>query len=86
MKPDVESVVLATVRELARRVQPSRTDIAAHHTLTGDLGFVSLDVAELVAILEGELGIDPFALGATIADIRTVGDLVRAYSDTMRTP
>lgn len=34
--------------------------------LVHDLGFVSLDIAQLLAMMEGELGIDPFSQGATL--------------------
>jgi hypothetical protein len=74
----VEQVVLAAVRELVERAGSGRT-VELQHRLAGDLRLASLDLAELVAILELELAVDPFAAGASIADIRTVGDLVGLY-------
>ncbi|WP_131739858.1 acyl carrier protein [Actinomadura roseirufa] len=44
-----------------------------------DLGLDSLLLARLVITLEGELGVDPFAEGASIADVRTPDDLTAAY-------
>ncbi|MCC5467064.1 acyl carrier protein [Pelosinus baikalensis] len=38
-----------------------------------DLGFSSLDIAQLIAHLEMELGADPFSEGALISSINTVG-------------
>jgi acyl carrier protein len=47
--------------------------------LTYDLGFSSLDIAQLVAQLELELGVDPFSQGVSIAEITTIGSLYRVY-------
>jgi acyl carrier protein len=53
--------------------------IAMQHALREDLGLASLDLAQLVAILEMELGVDPFATLGTVDSIRTVADLARLY-------
>lgn len=45
-----------------------------------DLGFSSLDVAELIALLEMELDVDPFAEGVSIMDIHTIGELHEVYA------
>jgi acyl carrier protein len=44
-----------------------------------DLGFSSLDIAQLIAYLEMELEADPFSEGALISSINTVGSLCNAY-------
>ena len=44
-----------------------------------DIGLESLDLARLVAELEGRLGRDPFAELVPITSVRTVDDLVSAY-------
>lgn len=41
------------------------------------LGLDSLDLATVVAMLEEELGIDPFTKGEVV--LRTAGDLIRLY-------
>jgi acyl carrier protein len=46
--------------------------------LSGDLGMDSLELAELSAVLEDELGSDPFSNGLLP---RTVGDLLAFYRD-----
>jgi acyl carrier protein len=79
MPADVERVVMATVLELARRATPQLAAIQPHQRLIGELGLSSLDLAELLAILEAELGHDPFAADWNIADVRTVADLIAAY-------
>ena len=47
--------------------------------LSATLGLSSLDLAFLVADLEAELGVDPFAKLVSITSVRSVDDLVRAY-------
>lgn len=47
--------------------------------IVGDLGFVSLDVAELIAVLEMELDVDPFTDGVSLMDVRTFGDFCTVY-------
>ena len=45
-----------------------------------DLGFVSIDLARIIATLEFKLRVDPFISKVPITSIRTVGDLCAAYS------
>jgi acyl carrier protein len=47
--------------------------------LSATLGLSSLDLALLVAELEAQLGVDPFAKLVSITSVRSVDDLVRAY-------
>jgi acyl carrier protein len=51
--------------------------------IVNDLGFTSLDVAQLIAMLEIELGVDPFAQGMSIMDVRSIGELQDAYEKTL---
>jgi acyl carrier protein len=53
--------------------------IALEATLNGDLALASLDLAQLVALLEADLAVDPFAALVPITSVRTVGDLCQAY-------
>ena len=74
---DVGRIVRA---EIARRlkgdvVQPARLD---NETLEA-LGMGSLDVMELADSLETILRVDPFDRALSLNDVRTVGDLCRAY-------
>jgi acyl carrier protein len=46
-----------------------------------DTGLASLDLAALVARLERVWRVDPFLEAVAITEIRTVGDLCRAYRD-----
>lgn len=75
--------VEATVHRVLRRVLQLRTPPLPPLThelgLTTELGLKSLDLARLVAVLELELGVDPFAQLVAITDLRTLGDLCDAY-------
>ncbi len=51
--------------------------------LSATLGLSSLDLAFLVAELEAELGIDPFARLVSITSVRSVEDLERAYQNAV---
>jgi acyl carrier protein len=81
--------MLSQVREtvLRRLVEVMREGDAAGNveriapaaTLNGDLGLASLDLAQLVALLEVDLQADPFAALVPITGVRTVNDLCVAY-------
>jgi acyl carrier protein len=43
------------------------------------LGLTSLNFAELLIVMETELGVDPFQGNISIVEMQTVGDLVQAY-------
>lgn len=51
------------------------------HQLRDDLGFASLDFAQLVAMLELSLGVDPFTTHASPGTIHTVNDLIEIYGE-----
>ena len=51
--------------------------------LNAHLGLTSLDLAFLVAELDAQLGVDPFARLVSITSVRTVDDLVRAYQQAI---
>ena len=56
----------------------NRPALTAETVLDGSLGLESLDFAELVMRLEQVFGKDPFS-GATIPEVRTLGDLCLLY-------
>jgi acyl carrier protein len=76
---EARSKITATLLEIVRRRSPSITSVSDEQKLTSDLGLQSLDMAELVAVLEIEFGADPFLSQASIADVHTVGDLCKVY-------
>ena len=75
----IESIVHGRIRAvLAERGSEIRA-FSGTEKLSATLGLSSLDLALLVAELEAELGVDPFAKLVSITSVRSVKDLVRAY-------
>jgi acyl carrier protein len=89
---EIEQKVHEVVLRVARQRSEKVTKVENSHRLTVELGLTSLDFARIIAILEMELGADPFGHGPAIAspaitcsaitDMRTVGDLCQAYRAT----
>lgn len=75
----IKTTINAVLREIQERNSYPLRALNEDIKVVDGLGFTSLDVAELVAILEIETDVDPFANGISIMDVHTVGDLYRAY-------
>jgi len=70
--PDTEKVVVGALRSLLRRRKNEHTDITIDADLYGDLQLDSLETAEFSAILEDDLGRDPYTEGVvpqTVAEV-----------------
>ncbi len=76
---DLETIVQQIVLDIAQLANPAVDKIANADALTGELGLESLDLAQIVATLEAQTGLDPFAELVAVTSVRTVGDLVTAY-------
>ncbi len=76
---NIEKIIHETVLQIAQQKSSEMTEVNSEQKLNADLGFSSLDLAQLVAILEMKLDADPFAKLVSITSIRTVGDLCDAY-------
>src|SRR5438093_12899157 len=75
----IESIVHGRIRALLAERVGEFVRLSGTEKLSATLGFSSLDLAFLVAALEAELGVDPFAKLISITSVQSVGDLVRAY-------
>jgi acyl carrier protein len=75
----IETVVHDRIRAVLAERVGEVARLSGTEKLTATLGLSSLDLAFLVAELEAELGVDPFAKLVSITSVRTVEDLVRAY-------
>jgi acyl carrier protein len=75
----IEAVVHETIRAVLRERLGEVDAFRGTDKLNATLGLSSLDLAFLVANLEAELGVDPFAKAVSITSVRSVDDLVRAY-------
>lgn len=65
----------------SKQKNPGQVDFVWDNNLelVRDLGFASLDLAHLIALLEVALEVDPFSEGVLIAELKTLGDLYKAY-------
>lgn len=74
---EAETTIVNTIRGLLkRRKEKSAVEIDRNADLYEDLGLDSLEVAELSATLEDDLGRDPYSEGQTP---RTVGEVLDFY-------
>jgi acyl carrier protein len=73
---DAETTVLKAVRGLLRRRKDAPTVVGLDSELYDDLKLDSLEVAELSATLEDDLGRDPYTEGLVP---RTIGEVVEFY-------
>jgi acyl carrier protein len=71
-----EAVIRETITRLLEQRGAAGTPINNESKLTADLGLDSLELAELSAVLEDEIGHDPFSEGIVP---ETVGELVAYY-------
>src|SRR5215475_10792336 len=77
----VESEILALL--LDRDDEEEEISVSPDSSLHG-LGLNSLMLAQLLVFLEAELGVDPFGDDLSIADMRTVQDLISAYERALQ--
>jgi acyl carrier protein len=73
---DAESTILKTIQILLARRGASGTPVTPESRLTTDLGLDSLELAELSAVLEDELGRDPYSEGV---GAQTLAQLLAFY-------
>jgi len=79
----IESIVHGRIRAVLAERAGEVARLSSTDKLSATLGLSSLDLAFLVAELEAELGVDPFAKLVSITSVRSVGDLVRAYQQAL---
>jgi acyl carrier protein len=71
-----ESIIRDTIQRLLDQRGAGGLEIRPDSKLTADLGLDSLELAELSAVLEDEVGYDPFSEGIVP---ETVAELVAYY-------
>ncbi len=83
---DVRTVVSETILRLLGEIEEGADGLSDDAALV-DLGLNSLTLARLVVELETALEVDPFSTDASLADIRSVGDLIATYQRALdKTP
>ena len=80
-----DAAVHEVLRDLMEEEKSEKADLNNDDRLVEDLGFSSLNMARIIAILEDQFGADPFSKAVAITSIRTVGDLADAYRQTLET-
>lgn len=75
--PNAEDTIVSTIRSLLERREVVDVEITPDARIQEDLGLDSLEVAELSATLEDDLGRDPYTEGLIPS---TVGELLAFYS------
>ena len=74
----IEAIVEQEIRTLLMEATDEDVSLTRQDQLH-ELGLNSLLLARLIVQLDTVLEVEPFATGAVIADVRTVGDLVTVY-------
>ena len=80
-KQDIAALILEEIQSMLDEADGEKKAISKNDELNAHLGLGSLDLAQLVAMLEIQLEADPFAAQTPITRIRTVGDLIAAYEE-----
>jgi acyl carrier protein len=75
--PNTENTIHDAIRTLLKRRGDESTEVTAESRLADDLDLDSLELAELSAALEDDLGSDPFSEGILPV---TVAELVAYYA------
>jgi len=74
----VREIIKAAIEEIM--ANNGRTGVVEDSSeIIRDLGFTSLDVAELVAVLEMDLEVDPFSDGVLLMEVLNYGDFCAVY-------
>lgn len=73
---DAKTTVVSSIRSLLKRRKADDLEFGDDADLYDDLQLDSLEVAEFSAILEDDLGRDPYSEGETP---RTVADVIKFY-------
>lgn len=76
---NVKTVVDGIIQDIQEQQGLRKVAIQDDLQIVGDLGLKSLDIAQLIAMLEVELEVDPFAAGVPLSSVITVKDLYAVY-------
>lgn len=77
----IETSVNDCILQVAREQEIQILELNSQKRVVDDLGFTSLDVATLTALLENTFKVDPFGSGlASITEIRTLQDIYNLYN------
>jgi acyl carrier protein len=77
---EIETMINSTIVDILRQKNVVIESVDPTSKLIEDLGFSSLDLAELVAVIHLKCGLDPFATRVAVTSIQSVSELYEAYS------
>ena len=80
-KSNLRSSIVDAINKVRTDTGRNAIEPEDNHTLTGEIGLDSLDLAVLVVTLQKALGVDPFRDGSATA--RTLGELVEVYQQSV---
>jgi acyl carrier protein len=78
IRAEVSTVLSRVLEESGRVAKPARDEDA----LAQNIGLDSLDLAQVVVLLDQRFGVEPFRKPGVI--VRTFGDLVRVYAEAIQ--
>jgi acyl carrier protein len=78
---DLKKIIDETIKSIQEQQSYKVIELNDNLKIIHDLGFSSLDIAQLVATLEMETGFDPFSKGVSIKEINTLGDIYKIYQN-----
>ena len=76
---NIEQTVFDVIAKVAEEKGLDLKTVGLTQKLVTDIGFKSIDLARIIAIMEIKLCVDPFSKLVPITSIQTVGDLCDAY-------
>jgi len=79
----VKKVINNAIQQIQEQKSYPVANLRDDLRIIDDLGFSSLDIAQLIAYLEMELNVDPYANGALISSINTVESLYKLYQSCL---
>ena len=80
---NTREVIVDVIGKIRSQKDMPDVELSDDKRVIDDLGFRSLDVAQLIAMLELELGVDPFAEGLPLTDVNTIGEVEQAYQNSI---
>lgn len=81
---EVREKILEEITDIQKHSERGDQPVNDDSQIVQDLGFTSLDVAELIANLEMEFDVDPFSNGVSLMKVRTFGDFCRVYQEAFQ--
>jgi acyl carrier protein len=80
---DLAEKIKHAIREIQEQQGYRIVELDDKMDILNTLGFQSLDIAQLIAMLELDLGVDPFSNGASLSELTTIKNLYEIYNEAI---